>query len=153
MRHRVKKIKFKLGKDSTETILKKLLVNFFTRGRLKTTLTRAKTLKPVVENLVEKMKEETQANHNYLLRYFGDVELFDLFYRNIGPALKDKTGGYVKIARLGFRDTDGAEITQVEWAYPIVIDNPKKEKKSGKKEKEDGKKDKETPVEVKKNKQ
>lgn len=122
MRHRVKKIKFRQGKDATDMLMRKLAINFFSRGKLKTTLKKAKVLKSRVEKLVEKVKEKNQANKNYLLRFLGENKLIDLLFENVGPVLKDKTGGYVKVVKLGYRPSDGAPYARLEWAYPVVIE-------------------------------
>ncbi len=109
-------------------LMKKLVMNFFAKGKLQSTLKKIKTLKPLIEHLVEKSKENTQSNKNYLLRYINDGKLLNFVFSHVGPALKDKKGGYVKVVRIGARESDGAEIARLEWAYPIVIEEEKKEK-------------------------
>ncbi len=69
MRHRVKNIKFKGGYDATRALVKKLAYNFLTRGKIKTTLKKAKVLKSTLEKLVEKMKEENEKNKMFFLSY------------------------------------------------------------------------------------
>lgn len=121
MRHRVKKIRFKGGKDATDMLVRKLAKNFLYRGKIQTTFKKAKVLKTVVEKLMQKTKNKTEANKNYLLRYLSDNQLIDLLFENVGPSLKDKVGGYVRVIKLGVRSTDGAAIAKLEWVYPVVI--------------------------------
>jgi len=125
MWHRVKKIKFRAGSDANQMLIKKLANNFFAKGKLTTTFKKAKVLKSVIEKLVEKTKEKTEANKNYLLHYIINKQILKLLFDNVGPVLKDKKGGYVRLIRLGARDSDGAEEARVEWVYPIVIDEKK----------------------------
>ncbi|KKQ02166.1 MAG: 50S ribosomal protein L17 [Candidatus Roizmanbacteria bacterium GW2011_GWA2_36_23] len=125
MRHRDKKIKFTSGQDANSMLVRKLLFNFFSKGKIKTTLSKIKILKSLVESTVEKMKEETEANKNYLLKKFGNKNLFPLFFKNIGVTMKEKKGGYVRVVRIGTRISDGSEIAQLEWTHPIVIEKPK----------------------------
>ena len=129
MWHRVKKIKFRAGSDANQMLVKKLASNFFAKGKLTTTFKKAKVLKSVIERLVEKTKEKTEANKNYLLRYITNKQLLKLLFESVGKVLKDKKGGYVRLIRLGARNSDGAEEARVEWAYPIVIEDKKPEKK------------------------
>lgn len=128
MRHRVKKIKFRAGYDANKMLVKKLVVNFLERGKITTTLKKAKVLKSVIERLVEKAKEKTESNKNYLLRHVTDKKTIKFLFETVGPTLKKTVGGYVKVVRLGARDSDGTETARLEWAYPIVIEE-KEEKK------------------------
>ncbi len=140
MRHRDKKIKFKGGKDANDMLIRKLAVNFFEKGKLTTTISKAKVLKSVVERLVEKAKEKTESNKNHLLHFGMTKTMIDLMFNSIGPALKKTVGGYVKVVRLGFRQSDGSMVASVEWAYPIVIEKLKVEPKAEKKKISDPKK-------------
>jgi len=130
MRHRVKKIKFKGGYDATRMLIKKLSYNFFTRGKITTTLTKAKILKSRIEKLVGKMKEENEKNKNFFINYFGKKKLLPLFFKVIGPVFRDISGGYVRIIKIGRRDSDGAEMAKLEWTKPVVY--PQKEVKKKK---------------------
>lgn len=134
MRHRDKKIKFKGGKDASDMIVRKMINNFLEKGKLTTTITKAKILKSVIESLIEKSKTKTESHKNLFLRYGVHTKLINLLFNSIGPALKNITGGYVRIARLGFRISDGANAALVEWAYPIVIETPEQKKVSTRKD-------------------
>lgn len=126
MRHKVKHIKFKFGQDSNQMLIRKLLVSFLKRSKIEITLAKAKILKSVVEKIVEKAKTKTEANKNYLLKKLAQDEVIDMLFNQIGPALKDKVGGYVRIIKIGQRDSDGASMARLEWVYPIVLDKKAK---------------------------
>jgi len=133
MYHRVKKIKFKGGYDATRMFIKKLLYNFLIRGKIKTTLVKAKVLKSKIESLVEKMKEENDKNKKFFNKYFGKKNLNALFFKVIGPVFKELKGGYVRVIKLGKRDSDGADIAKVEWTRPVVYENLENKKNKEKK--------------------
>ncbi|MFN4212677.1 MAG: 50S ribosomal protein L17 [Microgenomates group bacterium] len=120
MRHRVKKIKVKGGKDANKMLMVKLVNNFFVKGKLTTTIKKAKLVKSYIERLVEKSKVKTEANKNYLLRYIHDKKLINFLFETVGPAFKSLKGGYVRIIRIGQRDSDGSEIGKLEWTQPIT---------------------------------
>ena len=120
MRHRVKKIKFANGYDANHALVRKLAVNFFLKGKLTTTLAKAKAMKPVIERLTEKMKVKTEANLNYLKHKLDSQEVIDMAYRDISPVIAKINGGYVRIIKLGQRESDGAEAGRIEWVYPIT---------------------------------
>ncbi len=120
MRHGVKKIKFSDGYDANRAIVRKLAVNFFLKGKLTTTLAKAKAMKPVIEKLVEKMKVKTESNLNYLRQKLNSNEVIEIAYNDISPVIGKIKGGYIRIIKLGKRDSDGAEMGKIEWAYPVI---------------------------------
>ncbi|MDO8608986.1 MAG: 50S ribosomal protein L17 [bacterium] len=136
MYHRVKKIKFGGGIDANRMLMRKLTYNFLTKGKLKTTISKAKVLKSFVEHIVEKSKERSEANKNFIMHYITDSKMINMLFNTIGPAIKDVKGGYLRIVKLGARESDATQIGVVEWAYPIVFEKPvvKIKEKSVKKE-------------------
>ncbi len=136
MRHQIKKTKFKKGYDAKRMLLRKLSVNFLKRDSLLTTIKKAKILKTHLEKLLSKTKIETEANKNYLLRLLGNQKLVKYLFKNVGPIIRDLTGGYVKIIKENYRDSDGSLMARVEWTRPVVnndknndkVENDKKNK-------------------------
>ncbi len=122
MRHGVKKIKFKQGKDANEMLMRKLVVNFLAHGKLTTTTSRAKVLKSLVEAYVEKAKEKKEANKNFLLSKLGDRQLVKKLFLEVGPVFKTRAGGCVKLSKLNERTSDGAIVSKLEWVQPIVVE-------------------------------
>jgi len=120
MRHGVKKIKFSNGIDANRALTRKLAVNFFLKGKLSTTLSKAKAMKPVIERLIEKMKVKTESNLNYLKQKLDRKEVIEMAYKDISPTIAKINGGYVRVIKLGQRESDGAETARIEWVYPII---------------------------------
>jgi large subunit ribosomal protein L17 len=120
MRHRVKKIKFSDGYDANRALVRKLAVNFFLKGKLTTTLARAKAIKPVIEKLIEKMKIRTESNLNYLRQKLNNDQVIEIAFSDISPIIKKINGGYIRIIKLGKRNSDGTEMSKIEWVYPII---------------------------------
>ncbi|MBI3619699.1 50S ribosomal protein L17 [Candidatus Roizmanbacteria bacterium] len=132
MWHAVKKLKFKQGQDAGEMLLRKLAANFLEHGRMITTLKRAKAVGQVIDRLSEKAKEVNEANKNYILKQMGPGRALSILFKEIGPVIKEKKGSYVRITRMGLRESDSAEMARVEWVYPIVKEvakSPPKPKK------------------------
>ena len=130
MRHGVKSYTFKGGSDANKMLIRKLVVNFLANGKLTTTETRAKYAKSILDHLVEKSKVRTEANKNYLLRKVAEPRVVEFLFTEIGPAIKDIKGGYIKITKIGYRDSDGSPSARLEWAHPVVKVEPVKEKKA-----------------------
>lgn len=126
MRHRVKKIKFRRGKNANNMLMKKLAINFLERGKLTTTKAKAKALISYLEKLMTKAKEESEANKNVLLKRFGNRTIVHRLFKEIGPALKAKNSGFFKSTNFGQRMSDGSEQVKVEWTVPVIVEKPKK---------------------------
>jgi large subunit ribosomal protein L17 len=122
MIHRTKKIKFKKGQDSNTMIMRKLMYNFLRFSHVKTTEHRAKAMKMYLERILTKAKEKTEANKNYLLRYFQQKNVMKVLFEQVGPAIAPFQGGYVKIIRLNQRMNDAAMMVELQWAHPVVLD-------------------------------
>lgn len=125
MRHGVHKIKFNEGVDANKMLMRKLAYNFFTYGQMVTTNAKAKALRPLIERIVHKTKDKTQANKNYLLKIFNSSKLVDGLFTDVGAALKDKVGGHVRIIKLLQRENDGSQMSRIEWVYPVVMSGKK----------------------------
>lgn len=126
MRHRVKKIKFKRGKDSQEATLKKLVSNFLLRDKLTTTVKKAKILRSSIDRLVYKAISDPK-NTTKLMKELNDRDLVDKLLKNVVPSVSERKGGYVRIIKLGQRKGDGSATARVEWVVSVVKVEEKKE--------------------------
>lgn len=133
MRHGVKKIKFKLGVDAKQMMLRKLVYNFITRGKMTTTVVRGKILKSYLDKILVKTFEKTEANKNFLMKKLSDYKLVNTLFKTVGPVLKGKTGGFTRLIKLGTRESDAVEMGRLEWVYPVVLETTKPAKKTSKK--------------------
>lgn len=145
MRHGVKKIKFRAGIDSNQMLMKKMVYNFVTHGKLVSTEKKIKELKSLMDILAHKLHENTEANKNYMLKYLPNSELVSALYKDVAPAIKERKGGYVKSTRLYQRSSDGTLMMRLEWSDPVVLNFGKTQPKAvEKKAKSEPKKEAET---------
>jgi len=131
MKHQIKKIKIKTGRDANQMLIKKLAKNFIKSGSLITTKTRAKFLISFLERLLDKAKKNPEKSQEYLFRRLGDKKIIRVIIQQIVPLIKEKTSGYLKLHLLKRRIGDGALMAKVEWSFPVVlkVSQSKKEKK------------------------
>ena len=130
MRHGFKKPKFGQGYDAGRALMRKLTVNFLMTGKIKTTIARAKAVRPEIEKLVGKIKSMREADKNNLLNKLGNVSRLEDRFKDITTALSTVKSGYTRIVKLGRRQADGSEMGELTWAYPVVLtDKTKKESK------------------------
>lgn len=129
MKHRVAKRKFGFGYDANKMLLRQLCRNFFIENTLTTTKQRAKAAQITVEKLVSKSKVKSEANKNYILKFFGEQALVDRLFDVVGPALTNIKGGYTRLTLNAQRQSDGAMMAKLSWAHPVVVEKKQEEKK------------------------
>jgi large subunit ribosomal protein L17 len=131
MRHRVGHRK--LGRITPHRIalLRNLATALFERERIRTTLIKAKELRPYAERLITLAKRDGDALHARRLarRDIQDGQVLSKLFDTLGTRFATRPGGYTRILRLGPRRGDGAEMAIVE-----LIGSEYKPEKKGKKE-------------------
>ena len=133
MRHRVKKTKFRYGKDANRALLKKLAINFISRGKLTTTKAKAKAVVSFLDKLLNRVKKSTATNKSFLDSKLGNRKISRLLIKEIIPSIKEKTSGHFQLTFLGQRLSDGSEMVRINWSTPVVL--PDKKAPSEKEEK------------------
>ena len=93
--------------------IKKITYQLVKNGKVKTTVPLAKDVKKKAERLINKAKKDTTANRRYVAKTLPDDAVNKLF-TVLGPAAKDRNGGYTSIHRIGPRKGDGTEICLLE---------------------------------------
>ena len=106
--------KFNRPRDQRRAFKKSLAVALISRGRIQTTLPRAKELRPFIEKLITKAKKQNLAALRYLLRFLPKKNAQKLI-KEIAPQFKDRPGGYTRIIRLSRRKSDGAHLAFIEF--------------------------------------
>ncbi len=115
MRHHSNVKKFGREKTQRHALMRSLTRNLIRDNSIKTTFAKAKALRPMVEKLVTKAKNDTVASRRLIISdIHGMVEAKKLF-ETIAPKYKTRPGGYTRIVRLPNRDLDGAEMALIEF--------------------------------------
>lgn len=116
MRHALKGRKFNRNTGQRTALLKSLVTALVKHEQIKTTLPKAKDLRPIVEKLVTVAKENTLANRRYLLSFLnGNHQSVERLLSHLGPRFKDRAGGYTRILKAGFRHGDMAPMAVIEF--------------------------------------
>ena len=114
MRHRNKnKI---LGRKTAPrtSLYKGLAGSLIIHEKIKTTKAKAKAVKPYIERLITKAKEDTLVSRRYLISRLHEKNAVEKALKVIGPRYKERAGGYLRIINMGRRQGDGAEVVQLE---------------------------------------
>jgi large subunit ribosomal protein L17 len=101
-------------------ILSNLATALFEHGRITTTETRARTLRPVAEKLITKAKKaelgtvESLHHRREVLKTIRDKSVVHTLFTEIGPSFADRPGGYTRITKIGPRKGDNAPMAVIE---------------------------------------
>ena len=114
MRHGFQKIGIRKRAGHRRSILVSLAAGLVKSGRVRTTLTRAKALRPFVEPLMSLARAKTLANRRRLLGVFSEATVVDRLFNVVGPAIANRSGGYTRVLRAGYRLGDAAPVGLVE---------------------------------------
>lgn len=106
----------KLGRPTAHrmAMLQTMVTDALEKGRLHTTLTRAKEVAPLVEKMITLGKTNTLASRRQAMAFMTREDVVNKVFVEIAPKYADRSGGYTRIARLGPRRGDAAEMAILE---------------------------------------
>lgn len=131
MRHL--KARRKLGRTSQhrDALLANLTASLIKHSRIRTTLAKAKVMRPFAEKLVTLAKSGTLHDRRLAIARIGQIDAVHKLFADIAPKFKDRQGGYTRIVKLGPRYTDSAPEALIEWVDYIpteAVEAPAKTK-------------------------
>ena len=95
-------------------LLANLATQLFEHGRITTTETRARTLRPVAEKLITKAKKGDLHNRREVLKTIRDKSVVHVLFTEIAPKMAERPGGYTRITKIGNRKGDNAPMAVIE---------------------------------------
>jgi large subunit ribosomal protein L17 len=147
MRHRRKTVKLGRRADHRDSLLANLACSLIEHSRIKTTVAKAKALRPFVEKLVTKARLNTVHARRLVAGKLGPNSLrvekvVRKLFGDIAPLNATRPGGYTRIVKLGPRQSDAAPMAFIEFveivktAEPAPIPEAKPAKKTAAKKTE-----------------
>jgi large subunit ribosomal protein L17 len=140
MRHNKHHASLGVTREHRAAMLSNMAASLITHGRIKTTVTKAKALRPFIEKVITKAKQasaKTEAKDALHLRRLALSDVRDetavtLLFNEKHKEFANRNGGYTRIYKLGKRASDAAEMALIEF---VKADDPgyKKRKKPTKK--------------------
>jgi large subunit ribosomal protein L17 len=113
------------GGPAHERLLLSNLANaLFTHGRITTTETKAKRLRPYAERLVTFAKRGDLHARRRVIGQLRDKTVVHTLFTEIAPQVADRQGGYTRITKLGFRKGDNAPLASIELVLEPVSGTP-----------------------------
>ena len=106
----------KLGKttDQRRAMLRQQVTDFLDKGRMETTVTRAKEIAPIAEKMISLGKKNTLASRRQAMSYMTREDVVAKVFSKTAPDYSERNGGYTRITRIGPRRGDAAEMAVIE---------------------------------------
>ncbi|MDP1591647.1 MAG: 50S ribosomal protein L17 [Prosthecobacter sp.] len=120
MKHGRKIVKLQRKQDHRDALLMNLTCSLIEHRRIRTTLAKAKALRPYAEKLVTLGKRGTLHARRTALSSLRHKDVVKKLFEEIAIASKDRVGGYTRITKLGQRRSDSAPMAYIEWVDAYV---------------------------------
>ena len=131
MRHGLANKKLNRTSEHRKALLKNMLNSLIKYEQIKTTLPKAKFLKPQADKIITLGKKETLQTTKMLVSKLQDIKSANKVKKTLSKRYQDRKGGYTRIIKAGFRYGDNAPMAIIEFVDRNVeakrVDKPKKE--------------------------
>jgi large subunit ribosomal protein L17 len=138
MRHQKKTIKLGRTAEHRKALLANQVCSLIEHQRIKTTLAKAKAVRPLAERMVTLGKNGSIHARRTALATLRQKSAVKKLFDDVAPRSAERNGGYTRIVRLGQRKSDSAPMAFIEWVDTAVVveEKPAEEKKAKRKEAE-----------------
>ena len=116
------------GPAHERLMLANLATALFTHGRIQTTETKAKRLRPLAERMVTFAKRGDLHARRRVMTVIRDKSAVHKLFMEIAPLVDKREGGYTRIIKTGFRKGDNAPMAVIELVLEQVQPKPKTSK-------------------------
>jgi large subunit ribosomal protein L17 len=114
MRHNVGHRKLGRTSEHRRALLRNLASDLFRHERLKTTVPKARELRPFAERLITLARRDDLHARRQVVRQISDKDVVKKLFDTLGPRFAQRPGGYTRALKLGPRLGDGADMAIVE---------------------------------------
>ena len=115
MRHRKNKKILDRNRDQRRALLKNLMFALVKSEKIKTTVAKAKFLRPKIEKIITLGKKNNLVSRRRLMAVFQNETIVKKMLEEISPRYQKRNGGYTRIVKTGSRKSDGAEMAIIEF--------------------------------------
>lgn len=106
----------KLGKTTAQrmAMLRQQVTDLLDKGRMETTVTRAKEIAPMAEKMITLGKAKDLNAYRQALSFITREDVAKKVFDELAPKYAERNGGYTRITRIGTRRGDAAEVAVIE---------------------------------------
>lgn len=124
MKHRKRILKFNRTNTHRDLMFQNMVISLITYQIIKTTVSKAKALRQIIEPIITRSKIDTVSNRRLIFVKIRNNCVIHKLFTQIGPHFLNRPGGYTRILKCGFRVGDNAPMAYIE-----LVDKFKIEKK------------------------
>lgn len=125
MRHKNKRLQLSRFTSWHKATLKSLARNMVIHQSIKTTLSRAKAARPLVEKLIALAKSNTLSARRRAFEILGDHNLVSRLFKETAPLFEKRGSGFTRIISLSRRRGDNANLVVFELTEKKIKDKKK----------------------------
>jgi large subunit ribosomal protein L17 len=115
MRHQKKQLKLNMQRDERAALIRNMATSVILFEKVKTTVARAKAVRPVVEDLITKAKtKDTREAIRQISKIVFDEKASRKLLEVLKERYKEREGGYTRVVKMGRRIGDAAEVVQIQ---------------------------------------
>ena len=122
MRHQKKTIKLGRTAEHRKALLANQVCSLIEHQRIKTTLAKAKAVRPLAEKMVTLGKKGSLHARRTALSVLRQKDAVKKLFDDIAPRSANRNGGYTRIVKLGQRKSDAAPVAFLEWVDAAVVE-------------------------------
>ena len=115
MRHKIKGKKLNRTSSHRKAMFANMATSLVMNEQIKTTVTKAKALRPYIEQLVTKARKGTLAARRDIISRVRDKKAADKLMLVLAERYKERPGGYTRVVKAGFRYGDMAPVAYIEF--------------------------------------
>jgi large subunit ribosomal protein L17 len=126
MRHGIAKRKLNKTSSHRLAMLENMAVSLIKNETIKTTLPKAKELRPFVEKIITLGKKDKESSRINAFNSLRDKEAVVKVFSDLSERFKKRSGGYCRIVKAGFRSGDNAPMAYIQLLDQEVVKTDKK---------------------------
>lgn len=115
MRHKIKGKKLNRTSSHRKAMFANMATSLVMNEQIKTTVTKAKALRPYIEQLVTKARKGTLAARRDIISRIKDKDAAEKLMSVLAERYKARPGGYTRVVKAGFRYGDRAPVAYIEF--------------------------------------
>ena len=106
----------KLGRptDHRKAMLRAMVTFLIEKGKIETTITRAKEVRSMTEKMITTAKSDSLHSKRQVMSFITKEDVVKKLFDEVAPKNADRDGGYTRIVRIGPRRGDAAEMAVIE---------------------------------------
>ena len=114
LRHKISGRQFGRASGPRRAMFRIMVTDLLRHGQIKTTVAKAKAIRPLTEKMVTLGKGGTLHDRRQAAAFITDKSVVKAVFDEIAPRFEERNGGYTRITRLGVRAGDAAEMALIE---------------------------------------